>query len=71
LHWEAGYPKGAPYNTGDGIKMAQAIGADLWHMGNVAGHPGSHISCTASLPKSRVRLRQHIFDQEGGFAAHW
>lgn len=20
------------YNTGDGIKMAQAVGADLWHM---------------------------------------
>ena len=25
------------YNTGDGIKMAQEIGADLWHMGNMAG----------------------------------
>ena len=25
------------YNTGDGIKMAQAVGADLWHMGNMAG----------------------------------
>ena len=32
-----GYPKGSPYNTGDGIKMAQAIGADLWHMDNQAG----------------------------------
>lgn len=37
LHWEVGYPKGTPYNTGDGIKMAIAVGADLWHMGNVAG----------------------------------
>ena len=25
------------YNTGDGIKMAQEVGADLWHMGNMAG----------------------------------
>jgi succinate dehydrogenase/fumarate reductase flavoprotein subunit len=25
------YPKGSPYNTGDGIRMAMAIGADLWH----------------------------------------
>ena len=32
-----GYPYGTPYNTGDGIRMAQAAGADLWHMGNVAG----------------------------------
>lgn len=27
---------GWPYNTGDGIKMAQKAGADLWHMSAVA-----------------------------------
>ncbi len=32
-----GYPFGSPYNTGDGIRMAQAVGADLWHMANVCG----------------------------------
>ena len=31
------YPIGTPYNTGDGIKMALAVGADLWHMNNLAG----------------------------------
>jgi succinate dehydrogenase/fumarate reductase flavoprotein subunit len=31
------YPRGTPYNTGDGIKMAMAVGADLWHMMNIAG----------------------------------
>ena len=31
------YAKGAHFNTGDGIKMAMACGADLWHMSNVAG----------------------------------
>lgn len=31
------YPLGTPYNTGDGIKMAMAVGADLWHMNNIAG----------------------------------
>lgn len=31
------YAKGALYNTGDGIKMAMGIGADLWHMSNIAG----------------------------------
>lgn len=30
-------PYGACYNTGDGIVMAQEIGAKLWHMGNQAG----------------------------------
>lgn len=28
----SGRPIGTPYNTGLGIKMCQAIGADLWHM---------------------------------------
>jgi succinate dehydrogenase/fumarate reductase flavoprotein subunit len=32
-----GYPLGTPYNTGDGIKMAMTVGADLWHMNNVSG----------------------------------
>ncbi|MBI4192656.1 MAG: FAD-dependent oxidoreductase [Betaproteobacteria bacterium] len=31
------YPVGTPYNTGDGIKMAMAVGADLWHMNNISG----------------------------------
>ncbi len=31
------YPLGTPYNTGDGIKMALEVGADLWHMNNIAG----------------------------------
>ncbi len=30
---------GNPDNTGDGIKMAQEVGADLWHMANVGGRP--------------------------------
>ncbi len=31
------YSKAAKYNTGDGIKMAQRVGADLWHMSTMAG----------------------------------
>ncbi|MEG1826599.1 MAG: FAD-binding protein [Gordonibacter sp.] len=27
---------GSPYNVGDGIRMAQKIGADLWHMNSIA-----------------------------------
>lgn len=29
---------GWPYNTGDGIKMAQRVGADLWHMNHMVGY---------------------------------
>ena len=31
------YTSGTPHNDGDGIKMAQRVGADLWHMNNFAG----------------------------------
>jgi succinate dehydrogenase/fumarate reductase flavoprotein subunit len=31
------YTSGSPFNEGDGITMAQAVGADLWHMNNYAG----------------------------------
>jgi succinate dehydrogenase/fumarate reductase flavoprotein subunit len=31
------YTSGSPYNEGDGIAMAMAVGADLWHMNNYAG----------------------------------
>lgn len=31
------YSKGAKYNTGDGIKMAMKVGADLWHMSTLSG----------------------------------
>lgn len=37
LHLPYGYSKAARYNTGDGIKMAMEVGANLWHMGNMAG----------------------------------
>lgn len=39
-YYEIGYyetrPYGCPYNRGDGILMAQAAGAELWHMNNFA-----------------------------------
>ena len=31
------YTSGTPYNEGDGIRMGQSVGADLWHMNNYAG----------------------------------
>ena len=38
------YPKGGLYNTGDGIKLAQSVGADLWHMSNASGPDLSYIN---------------------------
>lgn len=31
------YPSGTPYNTGDGVRMSIEVGAELWHMSNIAG----------------------------------
>ncbi len=31
------YPSGSPYNTGDGVRMGVEVGAELWHMSNIAG----------------------------------
>jgi succinate dehydrogenase/fumarate reductase flavoprotein subunit len=41
------YPLGTPYNTGDGIKMAMAAGADLWHMSCIAGP----VYCSLKVPE--------------------
>ena len=54
------YVYAAAYNTGDGIKMAEEIGADLWHMSNSAGylwgyrHPGASTCVTGVQPKLGV-----------------
>ncbi len=36
------YFYGNPDNTGDGIRMAQAVGADLWHMNQMIGRAIGH-----------------------------
>ena len=35
------YGRGTTYNTGDGIRMAQKAGADLWHMNNALAGIGA------------------------------
>ena len=35
------YGRGSTYNTGDGIRMAQKAGADLWHMNNALAGIGA------------------------------
>ena len=47
------YLQAGTTNTGDGIKMAQAVGAELWHMSNVSGYMWTHqkpgLSTTSGL----------------------
>jgi succinate dehydrogenase/fumarate reductase flavoprotein subunit len=40
---ETYYGLGPTSNSGDGIRMAQAVGADLWHMAAVACTPGYRV----------------------------
>lgn len=44
-YWEGGPALSAAYagNTGDGIRMAQAVGADLWHMWHYHGCYGFEV----------------------------
>lgn len=48
---------GTPYNTGDGIRMAIDVGADLWHMSNLSGPrytfaaPGNPVASVIRMPK--------------------
>jgi succinate dehydrogenase/fumarate reductase flavoprotein subunit len=45
------YCQGSPGNTGDGIKMAEKVGAALWHMNNSLAHVGCFVRDTSD-PKS-------------------
>jgi succinate dehydrogenase/fumarate reductase flavoprotein subunit len=41
--------EGTFYNTGDGIKMAQEVGADLWHVGNFASYGTPYAGLTVKV----------------------
>ena len=53
------YTSGTPYNEGDGIRMAMAAGADLWHMNNYAG---------AVYGTESTGIPDHVFN---GAATFW
>lgn len=38
------YFYGNPFNTGDGVRMAQEVGADLWHMNQMIGRAVAHFA---------------------------
>ncbi len=58
-YFQIGYtdcrPMGTPYNRGDGIKMAQSVGADLWHMNNFANSGFGLLSAGDGDMKSVVK----------------
>jgi hypothetical protein len=68
------------YNTGDGIKMAQAVGADLWHMNMICSAlytivtPGSEMGYIYPEPKGSsfilVTKYGHRFMKEGEWFPH-
>lgn len=75
---------GNPGNTGDGIRMALEVGADLWHMTVIGGHfkmkapdfpiPFRHdfnlkIGPTIALDKFGRRFKAE--NQLGGYSGYW
>jgi succinate dehydrogenase/fumarate reductase flavoprotein subunit len=53
---------GNPANTGDGVRMAQQVGADLWHMTQLAGRAVGHFQCTDGTWRNFV-----IYVEPGGY----
>ena len=57
---------GNPGNTGDGIKMAQEIGADLWHMSGLSCTVGYAVPGIDSPVTQRMPSAGYIYvDQQG------
>jgi succinate dehydrogenase/fumarate reductase flavoprotein subunit len=50
------YGRGSTYNTGDGIKMAQQVGASLWHMNNALAGVGAILVDDADLGRVPVTV---------------
>ena len=65
----SGYPTfayGNPGNTGDGIKMAQELGADLWHMRAVAAPMGYKVPEFQSAFSMRLLGDGYIIVDQNG-----
>ena len=65
---------GTTYNTGDGIKMATAVGADLWHMTALDG-PDYNVEnpqTGKAFADGTIRIRGHHDDrrESSGFTCH-
>lgn len=57
---------GHPGNTGDGVRMAQAAGADLWHMNALSCPLGIEVPGLTSALQINMLAPSHIYvDQDG------
>lgn len=45
---------GNPGNTGDGVRMAQDVGADLWHMNQMIGRAIAHVELDDGTPQGFI-----------------
>lgn len=71
---------GTPYNTGDGVKMVQRVGADLWHMNSTCSgvpaykHPDYEASFPIQFRTSAViyvdQKGRRFFDEKKGVENH-
>jgi succinate dehydrogenase/fumarate reductase flavoprotein subunit len=59
------YTSGTPHNNGDGITMALAVGADLWHMNNYAG-PSMALKVPEYKTTFSMMALHHSHEQRGG-----
>lgn len=57
LHVRPAHFYGSPMNTGDGVRMAQAIGADLWHMHSMLGRAVAHFELDGVSHNFPVSMR--------------
>jgi succinate dehydrogenase/fumarate reductase flavoprotein subunit/uncharacterized protein with FMN-binding domain len=64
------YSKAARYNTGDGVKMAIDIGADLWHMSTLAGPDVNFINPDTNLAQGYYFTIPGAAIHATGFTAH-
>lgn len=62
---------GTPYNRGDGIRMAQSVGAQLWHMNNYAGGSLSTIVDKEKLVSSPLTWGAKDYIFVGPNAKRW
>ena len=69
MNYLKGYPYyslGTPGNTGDGVRMAQQVGADLWHMSGVSTLLGFKVPEFEAAFMIRPASTRYIFvDQQG------
>ena len=63
------YSKGARYNTGDGVKMAIDVGADLWHMSALSGNDVNFVNPETGISAGYALTNSKYTGYATGFSA--